>query len=412
MKRLSEALEPGARVFAPALSGESPLLLAELTDDPERAREVHFIGVQYPGIGISDYLRIHPTVVQTAFFMSPSIRRGMAESRAELFSLDYPGIGRYLKSMDPVDVAYAQLSLPDAQGYCSAGLCSDFLPLVWKRAKRRIAHINPALPRTRGSYTVHVSELQGSVEAETPLLTFTEPTTSSVEERIGRYVATLIRDLDTLQFGIGSVPVALISSLTGHRRLALHTGMISEAFRRLWDAGALARDSRHTTGVALGSEDFYRFVADNERIWFTDVLHTHDAAAISAIPRFIAINSAVEIDLFGQVNSERINGSIQAGPGGLPTFVQGALGSRGGRSLICMHATAKRGEVSRIVPVLDRHGLCTLPRHLADVIVTEHGIAEVRNLSLDARAQALIAIAAPEHRDALSCAWDAMRRSF
>jgi len=412
MKRLSDALRPGARVFAPALSGESPLLLAELAEDPERARDVHFIGVQFPGIGKADYLALHPTVRQTAFFMSPSVRRGMDENRADLLSLDYPGIVRFLEAMEPVDVAYAQLSPPDAKGNCTAGLCSDFLPLVWQQARRRVAHINPALPRTRGFFTVHVSELHDTVEAESPLLTFAEPPASDVEEGIGRHVATLIHDLDTLQFGIGSVPVALAASLTGHRRLKLHTGMVSEAVRRLWEAGALDRDSRITTGVALGSPDFYRFVAEHPRIWFSDVGRTHDIGTISAIPRFVAINSAIEVDLFGQVNSERANGSIQAGAGGLPAFAQGALRSRGGRSLICMAATAKRGTVSRIVPTLNDQGLCTLPRHLADVVVTEHGIAELRGLSLDARAQALIAIAAPEHRDTLADTWDRMQRKF
>ncbi|NMG76564.1 acetyl-CoA hydrolase/transferase family protein [Aromatoleum diolicum] len=412
MKRLSDALRPGARVFVPALTGESSLLLAELANDPERARDVHFIGVQFPGIGTADYLALHPTVRQTAFFMSPSVRRGMIENRADLLGLDYPGIVRYLEGMEPVDLAYVQLSPPDAQGHCTAGLCSDFVPIVWQRAKRRVAHINPALPRTRGSFTVHVSELHDTIEAESALLAFAEATASDIEDRIGRHVATLIQDHDTLQFGIGSVPVALASALTGHRRLKLHTGMVSEAVRRLWEAGALDRDSRITTGVALGSPDFYRFVAENQRIWFTDAGRTHDVGAIGAIPRFVAINSAIEVDLFGQVNSERANGSIQAGAGGLPAFAQGALRSRGGRSLICMAATAKRGTVSRIVPALNDQGLCTLPRHLADVVVTEHGIAELRGLSLDARAQALIAIAAPEHRDTLADAWDRMRRKF
>jgi acyl-CoA hydrolase len=411
VKRLVDALRPGARVFVPALTHESPLLLDELRADPERARDVTFVGVQFPGIDRADYLSLHPRARQMAFFMSPPVRRGLLEGRAELLSLDYPGIARHL-AHDAIDVAIAQLTPPDAEGWCSAGLASDFIPLVWSRARQRAAHLNPRLPRTRGSFRVHRSEIDVAVEAETPLLAFADPTAGALEERIGRHLATLVRDGDTLQFGIGSVPLALADALTSRRGLKLHSGMVSAAMRRLWEAGALDRDARIVTGVVLGDETLHDFAGRLEALWLTDVSHTHDASAMAAIPRFVAINTAVEVDLFGQVNSERSRGTIQAGPGGLPAFVQGALGSAGGRVAICLPATARNGSVSRIVPALDAQALCTLPRHFADAIVTEHGIAEVRGLGLDARAQALIAIAAPEHRAALSDAWDAMRRAL
>ena len=149
MKRLIDALQPGTRVFVPGLSGESALLHDELRADPERSRGVTFIGVHFPGIDRIDYLSLDPTVRQTAFFMSPSVRSGMAAGRADLLSLDYPGIVRHLSAMPPVDVAMAQLTPPDRDGWCSAGLASDFKPLVWTLAKRRVAHLNPRLPCTR-----------------------------------------------------------------------------------------------------------------------------------------------------------------------------------------------------------------------------------------------------------------------
>jgi len=409
MKQLTDALHPGARVFAAGLSGESALWLSELRADPRRANGVHFIGVQFPGIDSADYLALHPGARLTAFFMSPAVRAGIGQGRAELLALDYPGIARHLRAMAPVDVAVAQLSLPDADGYCSAGLASDFLPLVWDRALCRVAHLNPRMPRTRGSFRVHVSTLDIAVEADAPLLEFVDATGGALEARIGAQVAALVRDGDTLQFGIGSVPSALAASLAGHRRLKLHSGMVSASLRTLWEAGVLDRDARITTGVALGPAAFHDFIAAQAQLWFTDVAHTHDVAAIAAIPRFIAINSAVEVDLFGQVNSERAAGAIQAGAGGLPAFAQGALASRGGKSLICLAASARGGSVSRIVAALGERALCTLPRYLADVVVTEHGVAELRGLGLDARATALIGIAAPEHRGALAAQWDAMR---
>jgi len=391
------------------MTGESALLFQELAEEPERARDVHFIGVHFPGIGHGDYLGTHPRARQTGFFMTPALRAGVRDARAEVIGLDYAAIVRHMREMPPPDVVYVQLSAPDARGYCSAGICSDFAPLVWRRAGKRVAHVNPDMPRTNGSFRVHVSELDGLVEAQAPLVTVPDAVPSAVEEGIGAHVAALVRDGDTVQFGIGSVPVALARSLANHRGLKLHTGMVTEAVRFLWDSGALDRDAWITNGFALGSLDFYRFVSENERIWMTDAGVTHDIVRIAAIPNFVAVNSAVEVDLFGQVNSERTAGRIQAGAGGLPVFSTGAMLSPGGRSMICMPATAKQGAVSRIVPALGDGGLCNVPRHLADIVVTEHGAAQLRHLSTDARAQALIAVAAPAHRTRLSAAWDEIR---
>jgi acyl-CoA hydrolase len=410
MKRLVNAIEPGMRVFVSTMSTESALLREELADDPERARDVTFSGVQFPGIDRNDYLAVHPRARLSGYFMTPALRTGLAERRAELLSLDYRGIVRHLQDGAPFDLAITQLTPPDTDGWCSPGLASDFMPLAWSRAKRRVAHFNSRLPRTRGSFRVHVSELEFGVEADRPLTEFADAGCGDVETRIGAHVAALVRDGDTLQFGIGSVPAALAGALASHRRLRFHGGMISGALRALCDGGALDPDARITTGVVLGDSAFHDFAARLPQLWLTDVTHTHDVAAIAAITRFVAINTAVEVDLFGQVNSERAGGVIQAGAGGLPAFANGALASPGGRVLICLGATAKKGSISRIVPALDDRGLCTLPRYLADAVVTEHGVAELRELSLDARAEALIAIAAPEHRDALRRAWSELRR--
>jgi acyl-CoA hydrolase len=182
--------------------------------------------------------------------------------------------------------------------------------------------------------------------------------------------------------------------------------MLPSALETLWNSGAMDRDATLKTGVVLGGAQLRAFVSELPKLWLSDVRHTHDVARLATVPGFVAVNGAVEVDLFGQVNSERANGAIQAGAGGLPAFAQAALASPGGRSLICLPATAKGGTVSRIVPALGSQSLVTLPRYLADTVVTEHGAARVRGLSLGARAQALIGIAAPEHRDALSAEWD------
>lgn len=409
--RLTDALRPGLRVFVPTLSNESALLQDELRADPERANGVTFTGVQFPGIDRTDYLALHPQARQSAFFMSRAVREGMAQGRAELLSLDYIGIARHLCDGAPPDVAIAQLTPPDAEGWCSPGLTGDFLPLVWSRAGRRVAHINPRMPRTRGGFRVHISKIDVAVEADAPLLEFNEPPAGDTELRIAAHAAALVRDGDTLQFGIGSVPLALGRALASHRQLRFHGGLVSGTLRTLWEAGALDRKAPITTGVVLGDAAFHDFATRLPTLAVRDVMHTHNLGVIAALPRFVAVNSAIEVDLFGQVNAERAGGTILAGAGGLPAFAQGALASRGGRLLICLAATARKGTVSRIVPVLTDQGLCTLPRHLADAVVTEHGVAELRGLSLDARAEALIGLAAPEHRDTLQAAWSALRRT-
>ena len=410
--RLTDAFAPGQRVFVPTMSGESARLAEELAEDPERARGVTFCGAMFPGIDRIDYLATHPEARVEAFFMSPSVRRGLAAGRAKLLALDYHALARHVQESPPPDIALAQLTPPDADGWCHPGLAVDFLPLVWARATRRVAHLNPRLPRIASSFRVHVSEIDVAVEAERPPLTWREPTCGEIESRIGAHVAGLVRDGDTLQFGIGSVPVALAGSLASHRRLRIRGGMVSGSLRTLWEAGALDRDARITTGLVLGDEPLHAFAGELPTLWLTDVRHTHDPVALGAIPRFVAINSAVEVDLFGQVNAERASGALQAGSGGLPVFAAAALASPGGRLLVCLPATARAGAVSRIVPALGSQGLCTLPRHLADTVVTEYGAAELRWLDIDARAEALIAIAAPEHRAALAQAWAALRAAL
>jgi acyl-CoA hydrolase len=201
-------------------------------------------------------------------------------------------------------------------------------------------------------------------------------------------------------------------ALAGHRGLRVHSGFASDPVQALWDAGALDRDVPIVTGQGLGTAAFRAFVEGCGRFELRDVSHTHDIAVVGGIERFVAINSGIQIDLLGQVNAEAVGGILHAGAGGLPAFAAGALRSSCGRSLVCLPSTARSGVASRVVPILNGAAVCSVPRYLADVFVTEHGAAEVRSLSLDERARAIIGIAAPEHRAGLEAAWKAMRRKL
>lgn len=410
LPRLVDALRTGERVWLPALSAESPRLAAELAGDPQRAAGVVFTGVRFPGIDRLDIAAVHPEAQVEAFFMSPSLRADLGSGRAKLFASDYLAIARQLREGPPVDLAIAHLTPPDSEGWCDLGVASDFLPLVWPRARRRVAHLNPKLPRIAGSLRIRFSDLDGFIEAADPLHDWEEPAGGDTETRIAGHVAALVQDGDTLQFGVGTVPAAVAQALTGHRRLRFHGGMVSAAVRTLWDCGALDRDAVLTTGVLLGNAGLREFALGlGDRLRLVDVEQTHAPGVLAGIDRFVAVNGAIEVDLFGQVNAERTSGQIQAGAGGLPAFALGAQLSRGGRLVICLPSTARRGQVPRIVPSIGENGLVTLPRHLADAVVTEHGVALLRDRSLDERAQALIEVADPLHRPALVDAWQRMR---
>jgi len=407
---LTQAWRRGHRVFVAGLSGESAVLREELLRDPERAAGVEFTSIQLPGVDRTDYLALHPQARTRAFFMTPAVRKGSLEGRAALHPLDYTGIARHLLQAEPFDVAVGQFTPPDADGWCSPGLTADFLPLVWSRARKRVAHFNPRLPRLASSFRVHLSELDVALEEEGEPLEVPLGPGGGVNEKIGRSAADLIRDGDTLQLGIGGVLPEVARALHGHRRLRILSGMVAPWVRTLWESGSLDRDAPVVTGVVFGDAGFHAWLQDMDRVRLADVRETHAVSAIAQIPRFVAVNSAVEVDLFGQVNSERSDGTLQAGAGGLPAYALGSQLSPQGRLLICVPATARGGTVSRIVHSLDARSLCTLPRHLADTVVTEFGIAQLRGLALEQRAEALIAIAHPDHRERLAAAWSEMRQ--
>ena len=403
-------LEPGMTVFVPGLAGESLALYEALKAAPDRAAGVTFTGVHFPGINRSDYLGLHPQARQRAYVMTPGLRPGLIDGRAELAMLDYAGIYRDLAARAAsVDLVIAQVSPPDAEGRCSFGPGADFHPAVWSLARRRILHVNPNVPRTRGAFSVRLAGADGHFEAATPLVHYDAGVPSAAIERHAALVASLVRDGDTLEFGVGKLPGAILAALSDHRGLRIWSGLVTDAVSKLVDAGAVAPRGAIDAGVALGDAAYYARLDGDDSYYFRPVSQTHDVRRIAAIDNFCAINSAVEVDLFGQVNADSLNGKLLAGVGGLPAFVAGAQLAKGGRSIVALPAATDDGRHSRIVSRFS-NGLVALPRHTADYVVTEHGIAELRGRDLRGRAEALIAVAAPAFRDTLAAEWDAILR--
>ncbi|MDN5862402.1 MAG: hypothetical protein L0H19_03040 [Salinisphaera sp.] len=398
-----DRLRPGMTVYLPGMSGESLGLYAALAARPDTAAGVRFVGVHFPGINDNDYLSLHPDCSIRGYFMTPSLRRGLREGRGELMPLDYPRIWRDLAENVNVDLAVAHVAPPDADGRCSLGPCVDFLPAVWDKAACKVAHINPEMQATRGSFSVSTADFDLAVESANPLVEFPGQPPDPVSRQCAAHVAGIVRDGDSIELGVGKLPAAILAALAGHRGLRVLSGLVSPQLLPLLDSGAIDGAGAVQTGVALGDSAFYRRVASDERFFFRPVCDTHNLRRLAAADGFCAINSAVAVDLLGQVNADWLDGRLVAGVGGLPVFVEAANLSAGGRSLICLPATASGGAVSRIVPRLD--ALTTIPRHAADHVVTEHGVAQLGGLDMEARAQALIAIAAPEHREELARSW-------
>ena len=405
-------LVPGMTVYVPGLSGESAALYAAFKAQPEAAAGVRFVGAHFPGINRTDYLALHPQARQRAYFMQPGLRAGLHDGRVELLTLDYPGIFRDLGEHIEVDVAFAQITPPDDAGLCSIGAAYDFLPAVWHQARTRIGLINPRLPRTLGSFAVRIADCDVACEADGEVLPFDGGSPNAAMMAHAALVASLVREGDTLEFGVGKLQAGILASLGGHRELKVYSGMVTPPLLPLLDAGVIDGKASVQAGVALGDAAFYERIGADDRFFFRPVSETHDVRRIAAIPQFCAINSGIEVDLFGQVNADSVKGRLMAGVGGLPAFASGARLSPGGRSIIALSAATDDGSLSRIVPTLGLNAAVAVPRHDADYVVTEHGIAELRGASLLERAKRLIAIAAPQHREALEEAWAEIAGKF
>ncbi|NCT81993.1 MAG: hypothetical protein GXC94_02525 [Comamonadaceae bacterium] len=416
-QRLAEHLKPGCRVYWPGCAGQSPLFQQWLTESPATADGVEFCGVWIPGVNRFDPTALHPAARATTFFLSRDLRAGWERGAVDYLPLHYSEIVRQLGTPGRFDVLMLQVAPPDANGQCSLALAADFTPAALAGCTAEtvvLAHVNPLLPRTNGP-AVPVARIDAWIEAAVALPPLPPEPEDGALDAVARNVAGLVRDGDTLQFGLGRLQACVLDALSGHRGLRLHAGMVSDGLVQLHAAGALAPRSAARppvcTGVALGGSALQALVADGELVRFAGVEYTHAQSTLAAIPGLVAVNSALEVDLFGQVNCETLGGRQISGVGGLVDFVRGARASAGGRAVIAATSMAGRERRSRIVPELN-HRLTGIARTDIDHVVTEHGVATLRGLGVDARARALIAVAAPEHRASLEASWHTLRRSI
>jgi len=405
---LLDELKPGRRVYVPGATGEPLALRLALIADPGRAAGVSFVSCLVPGMNEFDYAGLTPTTRMTTFMASPAMRASLRAGRVDLIPLPYSEIAEHLAERAEIDVGIFHVAPPRADGTCSLGIAADFAPLVWPRARRKVLLVNPAMPDMPRGPRLPLADADLVVEVDSPLIE--AQGASGGDEALAERVAALVPDGAAIQFGIGAAPAAVLARLTGRRGLVIRSGMAIEAVQALAEAGALA-ESGHITGVALGSDRLYRFLADSDLCAFADARVTHGAASLAGVSNFVSINSALEVDLFGQANLEWRGESLVSGVGGAPDFVRAARRSIGGRSIIALPSTAGGGKIARIVPRL-ASATVSIPRGDIDTVVTEQGVAELTDRSLDARAEALIAVAHPDHRAGLTEAWAEMRARF
>ena len=394
-------LRPGAEVYTAGCAGHSLLFEAWLQQAPERSAGVRFTGVHIPTVNRFDFASLHPGARQRTIFLSAELRDSWLAGRVDYLPMSYSATYQWLSQEAEFDVALVQVAPPDENGQCSLGVAADFTPAAWPRAKRVLAHVNPRMPRTHGP-SIPWSRIDAAIEHDGPLLEAPDPAPDPAMDAVAERIVTLVPDRATLQLGLGRLQSAVLRALCGRRDLRLHTGMVSDGLLALIADGALApAPDAVVAGVALGSQALYDGVAG--RVQFREVGHTHDHGVLRAIPRLTAINSALSVDLLGQVNGDCLGGRQLSGIGGLPDFLRGARQAPQGRGIIALPAATPKGQ-TRIVPILPA-GPVSVTRLDADCVVTEHGIADLRHLDVHARARALIAIADPSHRESLERDW-------
>ncbi len=396
-----DQLRPGVEVYTAGCAGHSLLFESWLQQAPESAAGVRFTGVQIPTVNRFDFASLHSTTRQRTIFLSAELRDSWLAGRIDYLPMSYSATWQWLSETAQFDVALVQVAPPDEHGQCSLGVACDFTPAAWPRATRILAHVNPRMPRTNGP-SIPWSRIDAAIEHDGPLLEVPDPAPDALMDQVAARIATLVPDKATLQLGLGRLQSAVLRALRGRRDLRLHTGMVSDGLLGLIEDDALATaPDAVVAGVALGSQALYDAVAG--RVQFREVGHTHDHGVLRAIPRLTAINSALSVDLLGQVNGDCLGGRQISGIGGLPDFLRGARLAPQGRGIIALPSVTPKGQ-TRVVPVLPA-GPVSVARIDADCIVTEHGVADLRHLDVHARARAIIAVADPAHRESLERDW-------
>ncbi|MFP3855437.1 MAG: acetyl-CoA hydrolase/transferase family protein [Anaerolineales bacterium] len=408
----AQAIESNARVF---LTGNCSVPRQILKAIVDRAPEVENVEiVQVLTVGDAEYVhpRLQGHLRVNTLFISHNVRQAVNEGRADFtpcFLSEIPLL--FSQGVLPLDVAIVHVSPPDEHGFCSLGVEAGMTKTAALSAERVIAEVNPQMPRTLGDSFIHVSKIDYAVPVDYPLAEFSmgEPNETSI--KIGSFIAELIDDGSTLQMGIGAIPDGVLAHLKDKRDLGVHTELFSDGLVDLYQSGVVTNDRKTlhrgkiVAGFMLGTKKLYEFVDNNPVVELHRTEYVNDPFVIAQNEKMVAINSAIEVDLTGQVCADSIGTRFYSGVGGQLDFIRGAARSKGGKPIIALPATVttSSGEsFSRIVTTLREGAGVVTTRNDVHYVVTEFGVADLYGRSIRERAKALISIAHPDYREGLT----------
>ncbi|MBK9637937.1 MAG: acetyl-CoA hydrolase/transferase family protein [Bacteroidetes bacterium] len=400
------SISSGQRVFMQGSAATPSILLNSLFERKGELKNVELVSISTLGNVIFNSKELGESFFVNSLFVSDSVREMVNGDYGEYVPVFLSEIHLlFERNILPLDVALIHVSPPDKHGFCSLGTSVDVARSAVKNAKHVIAQINKQMPRTHGDGIIHVDEMDAFIEINESLPEVNyEKQVDDADRAIGKYCAELIEDGSTLQLGIGAIPDAVLSCLHQHKNLGVHTEMFSDGIIPLVEKGVINNKNKKNhpgkivTGFVIGTKKLYDFVDDNPQVAFLDVGYVNDTKVIRANPKVVAINSAIEIDITGQVCSDSIGTYQYSGVGGQMDFIRGAALSEGGKPIIAMKSIAKNGA-SKIVPFLkEGAGVVTTRAHV-HYVVTEYGVAYLFGKNLRQRAMALLNIAHPLHKE-------------
>ena len=401
-------VKSGMRVYIQPGCAEPETLVEALL---RRAPAVHDVEIVHMmTMGCAPYVapEMEGHFRHNAMFIGGNVREAINNGRADFTPIYLSEIeGLFESGAMPIDVALLELSPPDSHGFCSFGVGVDTSVTAAKVAGHVVAQINDQMPRTYGDSFIHVTDLDSIVESSRPLCALKRPVLTDLHHAIARNVAGLIDDGAVLQTGIGGIPDAVLPMLSDRKDLAVHSELVSDGVMPLIEAGVITgarknfKPRKIILGFALGTEKLFEFLDNNPMFEFHPTAYTNDPGLIARNDNMVAINSALQIDLTGQVCSDSIGNQFYSGIGGQVDFLRGASRSKGGKPIIAISSTAKNGAISRIVPMLDPGAGVVTSRGLVRYVVTEYGVAYLFGKTIRERAKSLIEIAHPKFREDL-----------
>ncbi|MDO6490472.1 MAG: acetyl-CoA hydrolase/transferase C-terminal domain-containing protein [Cellulophaga sp.] len=403
----AKSIQSGNRVFLQGAAMTPNVLIDALCNRYEELENVEIVSIHTEGEAKYAQEPYSNSFKMNSCFVGSNVRQLINTTQGDYIPIFLSEINLLFRNgILPLDVAVVQVSPPDKHGYCSLGVSVDITLPAIQTAKKVIAQINPCVPRTHGDGIIHIRDIDCAVEVNTPIHTHGITPISNIEQEIGKHVAGLIEDGATLQMGIGNIPNAVLSNLGNHKRLGIHTEMFSDGVLPLIESGVVTGEDKAVkhgkivTCFAVGSQKLYDFVDDNPLVHFKEAAYTNDTSIIRRNPKVTAINSAIEIDLTGQICADTIGSRQYSGVGGQMDFIRGASLSKGGKPIFAMPSITAKG-ISKITPFLKQGAGVTTTRAHVHYVATEYGVVNLYGKNLQERAKALISIAHPNFREEL-----------